>query len=248
MEPICNIQSFYSLEKFNKNNAFSLLTLNLAISAWSGTDSPLPEVENFELKNTFKCLDPYGQVYRNMIALYYSKKLNMIIVSFSGTEYLTQWIDDFDFRQVNPSNITSDKQIFVHIQMYNIYNSIRDELISILKSLSNEKTIFISTGHSLGGGLSTVCFFDIAINNIVSKRTLYSFASPRVGNVEFANIINKEKTVMRIANTEDLAVAVPLPILDNCIYSHSSNCISFTNNLGNYNQIHVDSYVNFLKE
>ena len=169
----------------------------------------------------------------------------MIIVFFAGTVHISEWLDDFDFLQVNPTNITSNNKVFVHGNMYKLYDTLRVDLIKEIKSLMNDDTVFVSTGHSLGGALSTICYFDIVTNNVIKIRTLYSIASPRVGNVEFANILNTEKTVFRIANSEDIATTVPLPIVGDSIYSHFSNCISFSINEGKTYLNHGDAYTQF---
>jgi len=247
---ITGIHPFSELDKFDKINAKAFLELNFAVTSWAGSDTiPLPDIENFELKNTFKAYDPFGFKTRNMCALYYSKLLNMILISFPGTAYTSQWIDDFVFNQINPADITKNKDILVHIEHYNLYNSLRNDLMNFLKTLDiNDTTVLISTGHSLGSSLASLCFFDICENqdSTIKNRTLYSFAGPRVGNVEFANTMNKENTIFRVANTSDLATSVPLPITGNCIYSHFDKCITFTKNYGTYTQNHCDSYTIFL--
>lgn len=243
-----NIQKFYTLEKFNKNNARELLNIDFGVSAWSANNSPLPKIDKFDLIKTFKGYDTYGMIYRNFAVFYYSKFLNMGIISFSGTEYTSEWIDDLDFRQTNPISITNDNKIFTHIQFYKIYDSLRNDLIQTIKDTINENTILICTGHSLGGAIASICYIDIICNNIVKNRTLYTFGSPRAGNIEFANIINKENTAFRIVNSADLTPTVPLPVLSSNIYCHFNNCISFSINGGNYIYNHGGAYTSFLQE
>ena len=239
------MEPFSNLEVFNKNNAAQLLNICWGVSVWCQNDTPLPDLVNFKLIKTFQGWDTFGFCYRNICALYYSTSLNMIIVFFAGTVHISEWLDDFDFLQVNPTNITSNNKVFVHGNMYKLYDTLRVDLIKEIKSLMNDDTVFVSTGHSLGGALSTICYFDIVTNNVIKIRTLYSIASPRVGNVEFANILNTEKTVFRIANSEDIATTVPLPIVGDSIYSHFSNCISFSINEGKTYLNHGDAYTQF---
>ena len=242
------INKFEDLTKFDKQNAKSFLELSFAVSDWSvnvhDDDTLLPKIPDFELKKTFKCYDTYGFTYRKFGVIYYSEKLNMALVSFSSTQFVSEWIDDFDFRAAHPSNITTDDKFFVHIQHYNLYNSLRDELIKSLKSIINDETVVVVTGHSLGGSVSSICFFDFVINNVVKKRTLYTFGSPRPGNTAFAEVLNNEKTAMRVANTADLATTVPPPIIENFIYTHH-NGIYFTMNLDSYSLNHIESYTKF---
>jgi hypothetical protein len=80
----------------------------------------------------------------------------------------------------------------------------------------SETEIFI-TGHSLGAGLATLAALHIAKiaerHNVNPSIQLYTFASPRVGNEDFAkhfDDLTKIKS-FRIINSEDLIQSVPLP-------------------------------------
>lgn len=69
------------------------------------------------------------------------------------------------------------------------------------------------TGHSLGGALATLAanhIGELIKNNKISALPpiLYSFASPRVGDVEFARNFSVES--YRIANSEDVVPKIPL--------------------------------------
>ena len=241
---------------FNKEHAFSFLMLNFGISSWSGCQTDLPNINNFVLKKTFQGYDSKADKNRDIAALYYSKKLNMAIISFSGTMYISEWDNDFDFAQVNPSDINKNKNILVHKHNYEMYNSFRNNFIIALNDIKSQDTdndlLFVSTGHSLGGALASLCYFDIVSNNIIPKdqghKVLYSFGSPRVGNNDFANIINKENTVFRVSNSEDIITTLPLPISGNTKYEHTNMCISFSMNLNNYASNHIDAYVKQLSQ
>ena len=205
--------------------------LNFAVSSWSGCQSNLPILDNFIIKKTFQGYDSKAGKNRDIAALYYSQNLNMAIMSFSGTMYISEWDNDFDFTQVNPSDINKDNNILVHKHQYEMYNSLRNSFIIALNDIKNQEPefLFISTGHSLGGALSSLCFFDVISNNIISEnqghKVLYSFASPRVGNVVFADVINKETTAFRVSNSEDIITTLPLPISGNTKYEHTDMCI-----------------------
>ncbi|MCX5953872.1 MAG: lipase family protein [Cyanobacteria bacterium] len=68
-------------------------------------------------------------------------------------------------------------------------------------------------GHSLGAALATICALHISI--LCDSReahcpvSLYTFASPRVGNPQFARSCNKKLSAFRIANSEDLVPGLP---------------------------------------
>ena len=248
---IGRIIPFEDISRFDKQNAQSFLNIDLGVSIWSGCQKALPQIPSFDVIQTYKGYDYAAKLDRNIAALYYSKSLNIAIMSFSGTMYLSEWANDFDFTQTNPVDITGDNNILVHEKDYIMYNTLRNDFISSVNKIKDNNTILVVTGHSLGGVLATICFFDIISNNVITKelRTLYTFGAPRVGNVAFTNIINNEKNQFRVVNTEDIITNIPLPINGNKIYQQtntSSNTV-FSLNLGNYGLNHIDSYVDFLK-
>ncbi|HLO51442.1 MAG TPA: lipase family protein [Kamptonema sp.] len=103
---------------------------------------------------------------------------------------------------------------FVTAGFRGIYVSLRKKLIEALNQKSPNAKVFV-TGHSLGGALATLAIPDILKNthfknpeNIV----LYTFASPRCGDRNFA--MNFQKLGVRhwrIANTEDFITMLPFP-------------------------------------
>ena len=245
------ITPFKNIFEFDRNNASSLLTLNLDVSIWSGCQDVLPNINNFNIVETYEGYDYAAGFNRNIAALYYSKILNIAIISFSGTMYLTEWANDFDFSQTNPNSITGDNNILVHEKDYIMYNTFRNNFLSTIKKIKNDTTTLVVTGHSLGGALATICFLDVISNNIipVGFRTLYTFGAPRVGNIAFADIINKEKAQFRVVNTEDIITDLPLPIDGNKIYEQTitNSGTVFSLNLGDYESNHINSYIEFLK-
>jgi hypothetical protein len=95
-----------------------------------------------------------------------------------------------------------------------IYTSLREQIIETLKACPPDSKVFV-TGHSLGGALATLAIPDILHNTEFTQPenvVLYTFASPRCGNNEFA-IHFRESDVKhwRIANTEDLVPMIPFP-------------------------------------
>lgn len=251
-------------KNFDKNNALSLYYITKAVSDWSGCKDPLPAPpENFTMLKTFQCYDSYANKNRNMVVSYVSNNLNMIIISFSGTKYLSEWVDDTDFIQINPT-FYNDSNILIHKGFYSMYNSMRDDLFNTLKNTINkENTTIILTGHSLGGCLAAICYVDILknINNLPNNENintyLYTFASPRVGNINFANYINQNNNTPTnitkniaycVLNTEDIVPQAILPLIEDYIYENYNNLIFFTKNLKDNNLNHGKAYLDFLLE
>ena len=95
-----------------------------------------------------------------------------------------------------------------------IYTALRQAMIDALNLCDKNSRIFV-TGHSLGGALATLAIPDILNNthfDTPEKVTLYTFASPRCGDREFA-IKFRDTGVRhwRIANTEDFVTMIPFP-------------------------------------
>ena len=74
--------------------------------------------------------------------------------------------------------------------------------------ITNNTKVFV-TGHSLGGALATLATLQIVTQTNI-KPILYTYASPRTGNPDFAQrFIELKLECYRIANSEDIVPTVP---------------------------------------
>ena len=122
-----DLKPFCDLTDFNKDNANVLLNLSFSVSDWSKNnydDSKLLKINDFKVILTLETYDTYGLKKRKFCAIYYSEKLNIILVCFSSTQFFTEWIDDFDIRQTTAEFIPKEYNIFLHKQHYNFYNTL----------------------------------------------------------------------------------------------------------------------------
>jgi Lipase (class 3) len=151
-----------------------------------------------------------------------------IFVVFRGTKKLIEWFKDVNIPLVNYHNgkdrsgsITSPISIpqisgfgRVTVGFRQIYTNLRQEMIDALARCPGGYQVFV-TGHSLGGALATLAIPDILNNTsfkVTGNITLYTFASPRCGDREFAEKFKNEKVKhWRIANTEDVVTMFPYP-------------------------------------
>ncbi|MBG1241972.1 lipase family protein [Nostoc sp. NZL] len=103
---------------------------------------------------------------------------------------------------------------FVTAGFRGIYISLREKLIKALNQKSPNAKVFV-TGHSLGGALATLAIPDILKNTHFTDPNnvvLYTFASPRCGDRNFAMSFQKLGVRhWRIANTEDFVTTLPFP-------------------------------------
>ena len=246
---IPNIENFENLN-YHAKNSYAFIILNSAVSAWCGCQKSLPNIDTFNNIGKYQSYDSYADIYRNTSTMYYSKSKNIIIISFSGTRYLSEWYDDFDYEQIKPDFI-NDEKILIHRGHYKLYATLRNKLINDLKNILNDQTVIVCTGHSLGASLATICFADIFSNKIGKNITLYSYGSPRVGNNAFVDLVNVKGTSYRIVNNEDLIPQLILSIMvkgqNKYYYEHIDKTISFSMNLEDYQKNHIEAYEKYLK-
>jgi triacylglycerol lipase len=240
-----------SSKSYDRKNAYSLNQVCNTTSSWAKCKTDIALIPSFSVIKTFQLTDPVDGSKLDNAILMYSKSQNIAVISFSGTVFLNEWIDDFDFEhQKIPSFLQNDdKNILAEKDQCMMYESMRDEILSTLTSISDDKTFVYCTGHSLGGVLASLCFLDLIINKPGVQCVLYSFGSPRVGNIPFADKITKTNNAYRIVNTEDIIPTLPLPVMKNntIFYEHYGEPITFTLNLKNLGSNHTTSYEKYLK-
>ena len=143
-----------------------------------------------------------------------------VFLAIRGTLDIWEWIQDAkfllrSFPSVSGSGLTEDG----FTDMYLSFSlaggppsgTFLADLIALLPSGAN--TRLTVAGHSLGGALSTLLALDLAANTTLPV-TLYTLASPRVGDVTFERLFNHVvPNAYRIANRLDIVPKVPPPLL-----------------------------------
>jgi triacylglycerol lipase len=139
-----------------------------------------------------------------------------IFIVFRGTLSGAEWYNNFQFRQVAflDGNLGQVSEGFnkIYTRSNDKTNSLAKTVIEGLEQCPLNSQVFI-TGHSLGGALATLATVHIAKHYLTvhpgfNKPILYTYASPRVGDKAFASYF-QDLQCYRIANSEDLVVAVP---------------------------------------
>lgn len=176
---------------------------------------------------------------------------NFIWVAMRGTITSREWAQDFEYQQEKFLDSKSTTQVklhflttttngdkpFVHKGFVDAYMNFRKDLLDTLKNINADKskTIIVS-GHSLGAGISTILGTDIADNGY--KAVVYNFASPRVGDQVFCNLITSlGLKIFRIVNTADIVPNLPPSVSPNFKntnkpykYVHCGVLMAFTDN------------------
>ncbi len=139
------------------------------------------------------------------------------VIAFRGTEGIWEWVHDAMF-------------LLAPCPIQGAVGSTHDGISLIFKSLTLEINSKISLvdafsvlkgddcksvtvcGHSLGGALATLAGYDLALNSRLENISVYSYASPRIGDEKFVFGYNVAvPNTFRIANRLDLVPKLPLP-------------------------------------
>lgn len=231
--------------KYNPLLAKALLSYTINVSHSNcGNLGSLPKPLNFNpyrlestviLHNGTKVTDMFAY-------LFHSAQLNYIVISFTGTFFLSEWYEDIQVEAVpvdqQLQNTKSDT--YVHSGFINIYNGLKVKLRTLVKQLSNPNTKVFITGISLGGALATIAAIDLLSYHPI----VYTFASPRVFNNAGAILLNlRLPHLMRVYNTEDIIPDLPFAANLGYNYTHTGVNIPFTLNLGSARQNHVQAYI-----
>jgi triacylglycerol lipase len=129
------------------------------------------------------------------------------VFALRGTDSFLDWLADATYAQTPFGYV--DNSGLVHEGFRNVYQSMRDQVLPALQAAPANLPLYI-TGHSLGGGLSTLAALDIAANSPFANPVVYTIASPGVGDPDFAArysaLVN---TSWRVLNVLDVVLLLP---------------------------------------
>ena len=172
---------------------------------------------------------------------------NILWIIFRGTLSVKEFAQDLDIKQSpfsissNKQNklllsqiVSSDLQPSVHNGFLSVYNNFKIKMFNTINKYKPSKIVV--SGHSLGAAIATIAGLDIKDKN--HNVTVYNFASPRVGDINFCKAIQTVNlSLYRIVNTEDIIPTLPMPVMLNLenpdnpyIYKHCGTLISFSIN------------------
>ncbi len=134
------------------------------------------------------------------------------MVAIRGTETIWEWIDDV---AAVPTPFIPDPDAgTVHLGFQLVYVQIRQSIFDLLKENCQGAQRILVTGHSLGGALAEFATLDIRRNLLPIAPEMYTFAGPRAGAPDWAEVFNRTiATCYRVVNFGDLVPQVPLPPL-----------------------------------
>ena len=239
----------YSYENAQKLLVFSYNITKHNIQVDNRNPRPIPI--NPPMFDVVQAIDVrVDTVLVNVVYLLYSTTLNMTVICFTGTYNRPLWIVDFDYPQLVPTGINNYVEgMKVHGGFWKLYIKVNTQIYNFLEKYANNNTQVLITGISLGGGMSSLCMYDLygrTINNFALKNIIhYSFASPRVFNTIGANYYDYLHIFSyRVVNGSDIVPALPFPLMPiDEDFTHVNEQIYFNMNLGTYGDNHITAYI-----
>jgi len=140
-----------------------------------------------------------------------------VFIAVRGTEGIWEWLQDFKFLprpfpNVAGSGLTEDGFTDMYLS-FSLTPGPTGTFMKDLAALLPSNAVVTISGHSLGSSLATLLALDLAANTKLSV-SLYTLASPRVGDLGFYNLFNHVvPNTYRIANRLDVVPQTPAPPL-----------------------------------
>ncbi|KAI9296693.1 alpha/beta-hydrolase [Neoconidiobolus thromboides FSU 785] len=141
-----------------------------------------------------------------------NKDREEVIVAFRGSSNAENWL---------LNSKTKLTQIEINGKNYYVHTGFKEIIDNILPQISQKIDVLLRTyprykllvtGHSLGGAIATLASlklkYEIGLND--NRIKLYTYGAPRVGDPEFARLLNKHRFVSgRFVNENDVVPHLP---------------------------------------
>ena len=143
---------------------------------------------------------------------------NDIVIAIRGTLTVYEWLQDAKFlykpfSKVPSAGLTEDGFTDMYFSFSLSNTGGGGDFVTNLKSILPVTARITVVGHSLGAGIASLCAIDLAANTAFPI-TCYTLASPRVGDLTFANLYNHiVPNAYRVANRLDVVPKVPPPVM-----------------------------------
>ncbi|KAK5164894.1 uncharacterized protein LTR77_009558 [Saxophila tyrrhenica] len=134
-----------------------------------------------------------------------------LVITFRGTISDADWETNLEFVLEDASDVCG-KGCKAHAGFFASWRGVSDIVTTKWRALSQQYPQYstIITGHSLGGAIAHLCAAGLKTVGPNAAMSLYSYASPRVGNEVFASFINQRfgANIYRFTHLDD-----PIPRL-----------------------------------
>lgn len=193
----------------------------------TSTGSPVIPGKNYKVLKTIYSNDiatdispqrPMLEGYKTMgIVALNEADSSDVFIAVRGTEGIWEWVQDLKFfarpfPNVSGSGLTEDGFTDMYLS-FSLTPGPSSTFLSDLASSLSPNAIVTVAGHSLGAALATLLSLDMA-SHTKFPVTLYTLASPRVGDLTFHNLFNHVvPSAYRVANRLDVVTQTPPPLL-----------------------------------
>ena len=176
-------------------------------------------------------------------ALVSTKDDMMFIIyrSTSGdrTDFTKNVLTDLDGALISPEWYDGENSdsVLIHRGFDTEYSRFRNKILNIAARTESKK--FIISGHSLGSALSTLTALDLA-SNYKYDVSVVTFGSPRVGNKDFREVMEKYvPDNYRIYFPDDPIVSIPGLLIE---YEHAGIALGISSEGTQNNKISTDNF------
>jgi triacylglycerol lipase len=180
----------------DKNRAFEMAQLS------ERAYLPLKEFQKLHTDRRFS----FHSVFYNQFYTVWTA--TELIFIFRGTE-ITDFSDIKADLKMRLTPVTSDNEAGkVHRGFKKSLDMVWDALMEDYNRLCEGRTV-ICTGHSLGAAMATLAFSRL---DMFENAELYTFGSPRVGNSDYAAVLNFKhgERIFRFINNSDIVCRHPM--------------------------------------
>lgn len=173
-----------------------------------------------------------------------------LIIAIRGTQNAEDLLQDTHVAQTS-FPIDSSKRPLVHQGFYNVYNAVKDDILGNIPKNTRE---IIVVGHSLGSAVALLTGLIIKKTHSNINTRVVTYACPRVGNKDLADIIDATIEHIRIVNNSDAIPGLPPAVSPNklnpptpWLYYHSGTPITFNLNWQSILNNHlIPVYIDFI--
>ena len=110
-----------------------------------------------------------------------------VVLSFEGTETLTNWLDDLKFAKTDRNMSCAGCK--VHSGFYDCWKGLDAPMVEHVRALreAHPAAPVYVTGHSLGAAIAVIAAYILQYDLGVPIAGVYTYGGPRVGNRAFAS-------------------------------------------------------------